>query len=294
MRQRQELIQKWKREREAKQKAEEEAKAEERARLAAKQEEEKATSDEKPPEESKAPTTEAPQLAETTKEQKPVSMDVDIKDKSAIADEESVEEKGKNWSLEDDDDDETMEVDVSEQAQSEAERSFKPLNVGGEKEDDAKDESLVSKASLTQANGKSNAAASVTNGAEDKSTQKKPKTTMIFGLGKGAMRKKNGASTAPAKKTTATAKETKQENVQEKKEESVSAMEVDGADVDPLEAYMQDVTAEARKINEEDKKRMQKFNQATQANFEREDEENAEEQNASEEEYGSDPEDILA
>ncbi|KAI8071365.1 P-loop containing nucleoside triphosphate hydrolase protein [Gongronella butleri] len=67
-------------------------------------------------------------------------------------------------------------------------------------------------------------------------------------------------------------------------------MDVDDDDVDPLDAYMQDVTAEARKINEEDKLRMQNIEYTDRA-VEADNEEQADKESDG---YGSDPESILA
>ncbi|KAI8096508.1 P-loop containing nucleoside triphosphate hydrolase protein [Halteromyces radiatus] len=78
-------------------------------------------------------------------------------------------------------------------------------------------------------------------------------------------------------------------------------MEVDGSteneeanDVDPLDAYMLDVTAEARKINEEDQKRMQELEYTDSNKRNIIEGENDDTQKGSDDEYGSDPEDILA
>ncbi|CAO3599520.1 unnamed protein product [Absidia cylindrospora] len=69
----------------------------------------------------------------------------------------------------------------------------------------------------------------------------------------------------------------------------------DDADIDPLDAYMLDVTAEARKINEEDQKRMQdmEYTESNKRNV-MNGEEDDDQQKKSDDEYGSDPEDILA
>ncbi|KAI8333814.1 P-loop containing nucleoside triphosphate hydrolase protein [Chlamydoabsidia padenii] len=65
-------------------------------------------------------------------------------------------------------------------------------------------------------------------------------------------------------------------------------------DIDPLEAYMMDVTAEARKINEDDQKRMQgmEYTETNKRNVMEGD--NDDRQKNSDDDYGSDPEDILA
>ena len=75
---------------------------------------------------------------------------------------------------------------------------------------------------------------------------------------------------------------------------SSTAMDVDEGEVDPLEAYMMDVTAEARKINEQDKKRMQQLKDQPESRSNLDEEEALPEPIANEDEYGSDPEDILA
>ncbi|ORZ07858.1 P-loop containing nucleoside triphosphate hydrolase protein [Absidia repens] len=75
----------------------------------------------------------------------------------------------------------------------------------------------------------------------------------------------------------------------------VDQQQEDDADIDPLDAYMLDVTAEARKINEEDQKRMQdmEYTETNKRNV-MNGEEDDDQQKGSDDEYGSDPEDILA
>ncbi|KAI8643181.1 P-loop containing nucleoside triphosphate hydrolase protein [Parasitella parasitica] len=74
----------------------------------------------------------------------------------------------------------------------------------------------------------------------------------------------------------------------------------DSDDVDPLEAYMLDVHAETRKINEQDKKRLVLMNSNSNNKRrgsiveEEEDDAPTRDANAEEEDIGSDPEDILA
>lgn len=68
-------------------------------------------------------------------------------------------------------------------------------------------------------------------------------------------------------------------------------------DMDPLEAYMMDVNEEAKKINEEDKKRIEKLNKTDKSYALMDIDEQANENannNDEEDDIGSDPEDIIA
>ncbi|KAL7314757.1 pre-mRNA processing RNA-helicase, variant 2 [Mucor circinelloides] len=216
------------------------------------------------------------------------------------ADQES-ETNGKKWSFDDEsesDDDNNMDVDGDEKkkkeaeaeaakAAEEAERTFKPLQ---SKNDDNKDEdSILSKPKKTFL-------------MSNKSTKPKNAMRMGFGLGKSMMTMKK--STTPAATATATTTSATEAMEVEKKSvapEPVDTEMKDSEDIDPLEAYMLDVHAETRKINEEDKKRMvQMKNNASnkrRGSIVEDDDENvpSKEGNADEEEdIGSDPEDILA
>ncbi|KAI8364321.1 P-loop containing nucleoside triphosphate hydrolase protein [Choanephora cucurbitarum] len=176
------------------------------------------------------------------------------------------EDEGKKWSLEDDlesDEEEEMDIDSTKE---EAERTFKPLLKSVTKEEDA----LLAKPKKQVMN-------------------KKPKNAMKigFGLGKQAIKK-------PAVKKVE-AKET-----EEKKQDTVMTEATE--DMDPLEAYMMDVHAETKKINEQDKARMAQLNKPNKKRRgslmdedQDEDEERAKKGNEEDDEdIGSDPEDILA
>ncbi|CAO0795838.1 unnamed protein product [Mucor circinelloides] len=226
--------------------------------------------------------------------------DMDEAAQQENADQES-ETNGKKWSFDDEsesDDDSNMDVDGDEKkkkeaeaeaakAAEEAERTFKPLQ---SKNDDNKDEdSILSKPKKTFL-------------MSNKSTKPKNAMRMGFGLGKSMMTMKK--STTPAATATATATSATEAMEVEKKSvapEPVDTEMKDSEDIDPLEAYMLDVHAETRKINEEDKKRMvQMKNNASnkrRGSIVEDDDEDvpSKEGNADDEEdIGSDPEDILA
>ncbi|KAF7731523.1 pre-mRNA processing RNA-helicase [Apophysomyces ossiformis] len=127
------------------------------------------------------------------------------------------------------------------------------------------------------------------NGAQQTSPAKPRNTMRIgFGLKKNLMMKKS---------TVAPKKPEPMEKVpipEPKVEEKEAPAEDNDEEVDPLEAYMMDVTAEARKISEEDKKRMQQLEKSTDVKRASDDEEGEGELEPENEEIGSDPEDILA
>ena len=110
-----------------------------------------------------------------------------------------------------------------------------------------------------------------------------------FGLGKTMMKKRK--LTIPIVK--------KEEKVPTPTKEDQPMEETEKPDVDPLEAYMMDLSAEVRKIQDEDLARMQEIEKIghkrslfdADEQIERNKEEEEEEE---EEEVGSDPEDILA
>ncbi|KAI8346199.1 P-loop containing nucleoside triphosphate hydrolase protein [Blakeslea trispora] len=182
--------------------------------------------------------------------------------------------EGKQWNLEDDlesDEEEEMEVDHVE-----AERTFKPLLKVTKEED-----SLLAKPKKTMMVANT-----------------KPKNAMKigFGLGKSAMTiKKKPMTKQPESQpdTVMTEAKTKEEEKQEEQPKD---------DLDPLEAYMMDVHAETKKINEQDKKRMAQLNKPSKKRRgslmadqdESEEEETDRKPEDEEEDIGSDPEDILA
>ncbi|KAI8384309.1 uncharacterized protein BYT42DRAFT_562076 [Radiomyces spectabilis] len=170
----------------------------------------------------------------------------------AAAMEEDSHAKDKGWSWEDEDEDETMDVDMEEHAQADAERSFKPLKQDN-KDDEGKEDSFVTRRPIQQQRnmfmmgGNRTGTAQVNNAAPKPAVTAKNTMRIGFGLGKKATK-----PVIPSKPAVTPAPKT------EVKSKTTTAMEVDtGDDVDPLEAYMRGVTAEARKIDEEDKKRME-------------------------------------
>ena len=195
------------------------------------------------------------------------------------------EENGKKWSLEDDEDDEeeTMDYEMSEKAHTDAEKSFKPLAKTNDKEDDGLvGKSLPQRTLFKKTDGTKNTTTTTTTTTTN-GVKAKPKTMMRFGMGKGLTMKKKSVVTpmdttplAPSKQPTKTTNE----------------MDVDDADVDPLEAYMMDVTAEARKIKEEDQKRMEELKSETRPNLD--DEDGKQDQDDEDKSDDSDSEDILA
>lgn len=201
-----------------------------------------------------------------------------------------LEANGKKWSLEDDsesDDDADMDIDGSEakkkeaqaeadKAAAEAERTFKPLQKMNHDEESKDDEVLAKpKKSFLMSN-----------------LSTKPKNTMRmgFGLGKQMTMKK---TMAPVQK-----KEVELKPIPAEKEPVDTVME-DSEEIDPLEAYMIDVHAETKKINEEDKIRMDKLKEPSSKRrgslMDDDDDIPDDTNNANnEEDIGSDPEDILA
>lgn len=205
--------------------------------------------------------------------------------------EEEEEGSGKKWSLEDDsesEDDASMDIDGDElkkqeakaeadKAAAEAERTFKPLQRSNNDDESKEDSILVKpKKSFLMSN-----------------LSTKPKNTMRmgFGLGKPMMMKK---PTPPIiKKDVQPVQPTPVEN------EPVDTVMEDSDEIDPLEAYMIDVHAETKKINEEDRIRMGKLKEpsANRRGSLMDDDDNLPDDSSTaenEEDIGSDPEDILA
>jgi ATP-dependent RNA helicase DDX46/PRP5 len=208
------------------------------------------------------------------------------------AQDEMDDQNGKKWSLEDDSEsDEDVDMDLEDntttQTEIEAERTFKPLqkpliDVNKEEEED----SILIKPKKTFL-------------MSNKSTKPKNAMRMGFGLGKSMLTMKK--TTASNGTTTAVKKEVEKEKMETP--EPVDTVMEDSEDIDPLEAYMLDVHAETKKINEEDKKRMVQMNKTVNGINKRrgsivEDDEDiapAKNNNAEDDEdIGSDPEDILA
>ncbi|CAO3635620.1 unnamed protein product [Cunninghamella blakesleeana] len=132
--------------------------------------------------------------------------------------------------------------------------------------------------------------------------QSKPSTIkMGFGLGKNKLMMTNLKNKGKDVKMTEAKKNETQSMDMDSTDESNKKEEKkdDDEEVDPLDAYMLDVTEEARKINEEDKKRMQELEFAENKKdgiTDNNDKSNSNQQqkDGSDDEYGSDPEDILA
>ncbi|KAI8082069.1 hypothetical protein BDF21DRAFT_381442 [Thamnidium elegans] len=204
---------------------------------------------------------------------------------------EEEEGNGKKWSLEDDsesEDDASMDIDGDElkkqeakieadKAAAEAERTFKPLQRSNNDDESKEDSILVKpKKSFLMSN-----------------LSTKPKNTMRmgFGLGKPTMMKK---PIAPIVK-----KDVQSVQPAPVEKEPVDTVMEDSNEIDPLEAYMIDVHAETKKINEEDRIRMGKLKEpsANRRGSLMDDDDNLPDDSniaENEEDIGSDPEDILA
>jgi ATP-dependent RNA helicase DDX46/PRP5 len=197
---------------------------------------------------------------------------------------ETDEKNGKKWSLEDDSEsDEDVDMDLEDNTTSQTETEFKPLQkpltaVNKEEEED----SILIKPKKTFL-------------MSNKSTKPKNAMRMGFGLGKSMLTMKK-----PADSNGTTSIKKSVEKVETP--EPVDTVMEDSEDIDPLEAYMLDVHAETKKINEQDKKRMVQMNKTANGNKRRgsivEDDEDvtpSKNNNADDDEdIGSDPEDILA
>ncbi|GAA5797299.1 hypothetical protein HPULCUR_002680 [Helicostylum pulchrum] len=218
-------------------------------------------------------------------------MDISEDNTTQHLETEEEEGNGKKWSLEDDsesEDDASMDIDGDElkkqeakaeadKAAAEAERTFKPLQRSNN-DDESKEDSILAKPkkSFLMSN-----------------LSTKPKNTMRmgFGLGKPMMMKKPTPPTV--KKDVQPAQPTPVEK------EPVDTVMEDSDEIDPLEAYMIDVHAETKKINEEDRIRMGKLKEpsANRRGSLMDDDDNLPDDSniaENEEDIGSDPEDILA
>ncbi|KAI7849355.1 P-loop containing nucleoside triphosphate hydrolase protein [Circinella umbellata] len=289
-RQRKEKIEKWKREQALKKAAKDEENKAKEAETAA-----TATSTSTAEEGESTTTTnnepkELPEKEEPENTVEPPKPIVETDVKTTTEEEDTTEdmqmtngeENGKKWSLEDDDDDdeETMDYEMSEKALIDAEKSFKPLAKTTDKEDDELVAKSLPQRSLFKKSDDTKNTTTTTNGVKAK-----PKTMMKFGMGKGLTMKKKSAAT-PMDVTPSIPSPSKQPA------KTTNEMDVDDADVDPLEAYMMDVTAEARKIKEEDQKRMEELKSETRINLD--DEDGKPDQDDDNKSDDSDSEDILA
>ncbi|KAL0073018.1 P-loop containing nucleoside triphosphate hydrolase protein, partial [Phycomyces blakesleeanus] len=207
------------------------------------------------------------------------------------SDDSNADDSNKGWNLEDEDEDEDelMENPAIEEEREAAERSFKPLHRQDEHDEATMDllagkprnqNSVFSDPSTFTQDQKSSMLAKIPAAAP------KPKNTMRIGLGLGKNMMMKKAVQEPKPMVI---------DVKKPKQSLDKDVAMGGAEeVDPLEAYMMDVTAEARKINEEDKKRLQEIGKSENKRTNEEDEADFEPSAAAEEDMGSDPEDILA
>lgn len=199
--------------------------------------------------------------------------------------EEINDHNGKKWSLEDDSEsDEDVEMDLEDNNDSQTEtETFKPLqkSLTNVNKDEEEDSILIKpKKAFLMSN---------------KSTKPKNAMRMGFGLGKSMLTMKK-----PTESNGILKKQVEKEKMATP--EPVDTVMEGSDDIDPLEAYMLDVHAETKKINEEDKKRMVQMNKAANGNKRRgsivEDDEDSTPVNhkntEDDEDIGSDPEDILA
>lgn len=269
-RQRLEKIERWKREQAAKKAAAEEEKKKQQEQQQQEEEQRKAT-------EEKMDTTPDQSTTETTSEQQQQQ-------------ETTSQETEKQWNLEDEKEDGTMEVDHDTSTDV---GDFKPLKKHDNDDDESAKESFKPKPLLAQPSQPQRA--TFTFGSKQSTSKPangmmtlKPKTAGGSG---GGMRIGLGKGMTMGKASNATAKPTKPKVLETKKQEDTP---MEDTDVDPLEAYMMDVTAEARKINEEDKRRMQEMKSANESRMDVDEEEGRDHAEDKDEEYGSDPEDILA
>lgn len=279
IRQRRERVEQWRREREAAKRAEEQQE------------------DETPPQKdviSDATETEVLKTTEDTGDTTTEAMDEDLNP--------SENDGGKNWSLEDDEDDETMAVDTEEQPAPALpdEGKFLALRKQDDDAEDEKAESLVSKPpvrrnlmTIGKGLGKSTTvnATQQTNQASNSSNKSK----MRIGFGMGLGNKPNGLGSS--KKTTSVSMNVDKAAVKPNKPEE--KMQVDeNDDIDPLEAYMVNVDAAVQKLNEEDIVKMKSSSAKSSAKSGRmSDDEDAGEpvdKDEDESDIGSEPEDILA
>ncbi|KAG1453685.1 hypothetical protein G6F46_004591 [Rhizopus delemar] len=297
LRRKQERVKKWKEEREAAKRLEEEqkkaeAEKEEKLKPTEEEDQEKKENEEVQPDQKQE---EEKKQEETTNELQLLEQFAAIKKAAAEAaakeeEEDNEEEKdvqpmdeelsvdtGKKWSLEDDSEsegEESMNVeDGSTHEADEAERTFKPLQKAQVEE---KDETLLG------IKPRSNFAMS--------NSSTKPKNTMIMGFGL----KKNGMAGNNMKKPVQKKEPPKK---QAPAAEETQDVVMKDEDMDPLEAYMMDVNEEAKKINEEDKKRIEKLNKTDKSYALMDIDEQANENannNDEEDDIGSDPEDIIA
>jgi ATP-dependent RNA helicase DDX46/PRP5 len=281
IRQRRERVEQWRREREA-------AKQAEMAQGDLNVQQPGGTaSDTNDKTESKDPESQAVGAADT--------MDEDYKSQE--------NDTGKNWSLEDDEDDDTMAVDNEEQQPVPAlpdDGKFLALPKQDDDAEDEKAESLVSKPpvrrnmmTIGKGFGKPMNSNTSQNTNQTTSTPKKSKMQIGFGMGLG--NKPNGLGAT--KKTVSTTMNV--DKPATKPEISEQKMQVDqDDDIDPLEAYMVDVDAAVQRLNDEDTVKMKTGSSKSSGKDGRLSDDDDDGQPADKDDddsdIGSDPEDILA
>lgn len=279
IRQRRERVEQWRREREAAKRAEEQQE------------------DENPPQKNviaDATETEVLKATEDTGDATTEAMDEDLSP--------SENDGGKNWSLEDDEDDETMAVDTEEQPAPALpdEGKFLALRKQDDDAEDEKAESLVSKPpvrrnlmTIGKGLGKSTTLNATQQANQARNSTNKSKMRIGFGMGLG--NKPNGLGSS--KKTTSVSMNVDKAAVKPSKPEE--EMQVDeNDDIDPLEAYMVNVDAAVQKLNEEDIEKMKSSSAKSSGKGGRmsDDEDDGEpvDKDEDESDIGSEPEDILA
>ncbi|KAG0182681.1 pre-mRNA processing RNA-helicase [Apophysomyces sp. BC1034] len=269
IRQRRERIEEWRREREA-------AKAEEDAKAAAKKAEEEAEEEaQRAKEIAEMPEEETQESSDAVEEiPKPEETEI-VNTQGGPNTTSAVEEPAANDEME-------METSDDESADQKEPADVEMADIKEPVTSNEKSDSITQ--DTTELTLEVNGAQQIPSA--------KPRNTMRigFGLKKNLMMKKSTIITAPKKVKPAE----KMQSIEPKMEEKETATEDDEEEVDPLEAYMMDVTAEARKINEEDKKRLQQLEKTTDAKRGSDEDEVEGEPEPENEDIGSDPEDILA
>lgn len=220
----------------------------------------------------------------------------------AMDEDPSENDSGKYWSLENDDDDDTMAVDSEVHLATPLpdEGKFLALPKQDDDAEDEKAESLVSKPSvrrnlMTIGKGLSKSSASNVSQPSSQPASSANKSKMRIGFGMGLGGKMNGLKSN--KKAAATPMNVDKPTARPSKpEENVETAAND--DIDPLEAYMVDVDAAVQKLNEEDIEKMK--GSSTKGNGKggrlSDDEDDGEpvDKDEDDSDIGSEPEDILA
>lgn len=277
IRQRRERVEQWRREREAAKQAE------------------------MPQGESNAQSSEASKdTSDTVDAQDTVKQSETTEDGMDEDAEPAENDTGKNWSLEDDEEDDIMAVDNEQQQPvSELPNDGKFLALP-KQDDDAEDEkALVSKPpvrrnmmTIGKGFGKATASDTTQNTNQTNSAPTKSKMRIGFGMGLGNKLNGLGATKKAAPKPMNVDKPSNTETQPEK-------MEVDqDDDVDPLEAYMVDVDAAVQRLNDEDMVKLKSGSSKSSGKDGRlsddDDDGQPVDKDDEDSDIGSDPEDILA